>query len=939
MKTPVDFADFLEFALDTTRLDYDIVIASRELREFLPKRPDVAPVTLVSLSHGVAVEAMFHRRHGALHAPGLRGFIESVLGRSRVPKNLRLYIAKSRKMANTFVVATQDDLADALGIKPGEVDTALLFLSVQRALVSQQGKRGGSRHAQGRKSTMETGTAWPLGSLVSPALPGSHERSTAASARRAARGTSPAPRAAGLGDGAAAGAGAGTGTGAGAAAGAGARAGARADVGSGSHNDTDAASMRAVLGPPPAQDQDAERRAGLQAGKTPGRGEPGSADSALERTAQRIIREQLLSVPDDIAIPVDEESVNTILARLDAGEFDTLESAEVHEQALVLSTSPGFDTLISLDVVRNVVPFAYQVAAVKDVLRKMRGRAILADEVGLGKTIEAGIVMMEYVLRGLARRVLVLCPPPLMSQWMDEMRSKFNMDFVASDDPSFMARENPWLEFDRIVASIDTAKREPHARLVQAAPFDLVIVDEAHRCRNRNTLNWKLVNGLKKKYILLLTATPVQNDLQELFNLITLLRPGQLETASDFSRRFITRGDRLKPKNVADLRALMKEVMVRNRRATCGLELPRRRAETVRISLAPQEREFYGKVTEFIRTQYAAGGYKGPARLTLKTLQKEAGSTAFAAVPTIEQMLATGQFPSGEGELKRILDLGRSIRESAKAEALLRLLQATSDKVLVFTGYTATLHFLAQYLKRAGVSFATFSGEMGRLDKERAVKAFGDRDGVQVLLSTESGGEGRNLQFCHVMVNFDLPWNPMKIEQRIGRIHRIGQENEVLVFNLSAADTLEAHILELLDAKINMFELVVGELDMILGNVEEEADFEDTIMDLWASSRTEAELRARLDGLGAQLAEAKARYDRTKEYEDSLFGSELDTGVNSTASSKGGSKGSSKGSSNCSSRGSSNGNGNRNNNADSDRNSNGGSKTSDLKGGSASART
>lgn len=817
MKIAVDFADFQEFVLDATKLDYNILLAGPELRAVLPKRLAVTPVTLVSLSRGIGVEATFHRRQGILYAPGLLEFIRKITNASRTPQELRFFIAKARKVANTFVLATRDELAKALGTNPDEVDDTLFLMYVGNVTGGREKKRGGPDRG--------------AGNVPSPSTSPSTVHRTAATRKRVASKSKLVSEDVDTGRGAGAGA-----------------------------------------------DVEGERRAGgPPAGKTKRGEQPASATAALQEATQQIIREQLLAVSDDIAVSVDEESVNAIIARLEDGEFDTLESAQVHEQALVLSTSPGFDTLISLDVVRNVVPFAYQVGAVKDVLRKMRGRAILADEVGLGKTIEAGIIMMEYILRGLARRVLILCPPPLMSQWMDEMSSKFNMDFVASDDPAFTACDNPWLEFDRIVASIDTAKRDPHARLVQAAPFDIVIVDEAHRCRNRNTLNWKLVNGLKKKYILLLTATPVQNDLQELFNLITLLRPGQLETASDFSRRFITRGDRLKPKNVTDLRALMKEVMVRNRRATCGLELPRRRAETVRVSFLPQEREFYDKVTEFVRTQYGSGSHTGSAKLTLKTLQKEAGSSAFAAVPTVEQMLASRQFPRGEGELKRILGLGRAITESAKAEALLRLLQATSDKVLVFTGYTATLHFLAGYLKRAGVSLATFSGEMNRLDKERSLKEFADRDGVQVLLSTESGGEGRNLQFCHVMVNFDLPWNPMRIEQRIGRIHRIGQENEVFVFNLSGAETLEAHILDLLDAKINMFELVVGELDMILGDVEEEADFEDTIMDLWASSRTEDELRTRFEDLGAQLAAAKARYDRTKEYEDFLFGSELGT--------------------------------------------------------------
>jgi len=141
-----------------------------------------------------------------------------------------------------------------------------------------------------------------------------------------------------------------------------------------------------------------------------------------------------------------------------------------------------------------------------------------------------------------------------------------------------------------------------------------------------------------------------------------------------------------------------------------------------------------------------------------------------------------------------------------------------------------------------------------------------------VLVSTETGSEGRNLQFCNVMINYDLPWNPMRIEQRIGRIHRLGQEKDVFIYNLSAAGTVEAHILELLDAKINMFQLVVGELDMILGNLQEKRDFEDIIMDIWANAADEGSLKAGLDDLGERLTAAKKHYLAVKEIDDELLG-------------------------------------------------------------------
>jgi superfamily II DNA or RNA helicase len=599
----------------------------------------------------------------------------------------------------------------------------------------------------------------------------------------------------------------------------------------------------------------------------------------LQQSVQEVIKTQLLQLPPQLDIPVDEASEQQLLTLLAAGRFESAAAWEIHEQAITLSMRPGFDQLLSLEVVHNITPFSYQINAVKEVLRRMRGRAILADEVGLGKTIEAGLIMMEYILRGLVRRVLVLCPPPLITQWQEELKFKFNLEFIASDTPEFLARKNPWQDLDLIIASIDTAKKEPLRELLHTVPFDLVIVDEAHRCRNKNTLNWKLINGLVKKYLLLLTATPVQNDLQELFNLITLVRPGQLATAAEFTRNFITRGDQLKPKNTPALRNLMREIMIRNRRETCGLVFPKRRAETVTLTFTPEEAAFYNGISELIRLKYNTGLPPANLRLILKTLQKEVGSSPAAVLLTLAKLLDSEYFSDSREAISRLITLGQKITTTVKANALVKLLQTCPDKVLVFTGYLATLNYLNDYLSKAGLAVATFSGEMNRRQKEQAIESF--KTDAKILLATESGGEGRNLQFCHLMVNYDLPWNPMRIEQRIGRLHRIGQSQEVYIFNFAVTQTLEAQILELLDAKINLFELVVGELDMILGNIETEADFEDTILDLWGHATTDEELNTGFQTLGRQLAEAKVKYTRYRDYEDELFGAELaSAGVN-----------------------------------------------------------
>jgi len=144
-----------------------------------------------------------------------------------------------------------------------------------------------------------------------------------------------------------------------------------------------------------------------------------------------------------------------------------------------------------------------------------------------------------------------------------------------------------------------------------------------------------------------------------------------------------------------------------------------------------------------------------------------------------------------------------------------------------------------------------------------------------VLLSTEAAGEGRNLQFCRMMLNFDLPWNPQRIEQRIGRIHRVGQTRPVEIFNLSAEGTVEDYILEILDRKLNMFELVIGEMDMILGYLEDERDFEEIVLNVWTKARTPEEAAADFERLGDALTHARDAYQRTREYDEALFGEDF----------------------------------------------------------------
>jgi len=558
----------------------------------------------------------------------------------------------------------------------------------------------------------------------------------------------------------------------------------------------------------------------------------------------------------------------------ESGSSSPASDLYLHRQALSLWLSPGFEILLSLNAARDVQLLDYQLATVRHVLKNMRGRALLCDEVGLGKTIEAGLIMLEYLLRGLVRRVLILTPPSLVEQWRTEMQTRFNLDFITYDSSAFKSEPQPWATFPRIIASIDTAKREPHRDQVLNSQYDLVIVDEAHHLKKQRTQAHQLVSRLKKKYILLLTATPVENNLEELFNLITLLQPGHLEAASSFKRKYITRGDPLKPKNPENLKKLVREVMVRNRRSDTGVITAKRHAEVVEVTLSPEESAFYQRLTSFVRGYYSQGSGKitgGVNQFVLKTLQREVGSSIEAVLPTLAKIAASDSYPRPLRCLSETLaGQAGNVPQRAKAAALVRLLQKIPVKVLVFTCFRETQRFLAGMLRREGLAVAELHGGMRRLEKEENVRLFSEN--ARVLVSTENGSEGRNLQFCNIMVNYDLPWNPMRIEQRIGRIHRLGQTKDVYIYNLSAAGTVEAHILELLDAKINMFQLVVGELDMILGNLKEKRDFEDIIMDIWAGTADDDGLKASLNELGEKLIEAKNHYLSVRELDDNLLG-------------------------------------------------------------------
>jgi superfamily II DNA or RNA helicase len=555
------------------------------------------------------------------------------------------------------------------------------------------------------------------------------------------------------------------------------------------------------------------------------------------------------------------------------GSTGTVNDYLLRRRLLELRLAQSFEDLVCLPSLNGVDTYVYQQETVRRVLRHFKGRALLADEVGLGKTIEACLVLKEYWVRGMVRKVLVLTPPSLVTQWKGELAEKFGLAPVSPDDSAF--RSDParfWREQPLVVASIAMARLEPHASALAGIAWDMVVVDEAHCLKNRASANWKLVNSLNKKFILMLTATPVENNLIELYNLITVLKPGLLATEAEFRKRFLTPGKPESLRNPERLRELLGEVMVRNTRSAVDVRLPHRVAASVVVLPSPAEARLYGMVSDYVAARYRKA--KGVGDLALHVLQRQAGSSAPALTRAIGRMLADGDRigASDRRELEAMQEVACQVSWTGKGLQLGRMLAGPEGrpdaKTVVFTEFTATLDHLAEICERHSLRYVVFSGEMSKAAKDAAIARF--RDEANILLSTGSGGEGRNLQFASTVVNFDLPWNPMRLEQRVGRVHRIGQTQEVFVFNFCQADTVEEQLLRVLHDKINMFELVVGEMDAILGTLDE-GDFAALVLELWLSGRDSGRIEQGFDELAERLIAVKKQYAESKRMDETLF--------------------------------------------------------------------
>src|SRR5712691_3605623 len=583
--------------------------------------------------------------------------------------------------------------------------------------------------------------------------------------------------------------------------------------------------------------------------------------------------------------------------QLASGRWGAPEDFELRAEAVRLDLERRADALGALFASRVYVK-PHQVSVAHHVLSAAQPRFVLADEVGLGKTIEAGLVLSALLHAGLVRRCLVVAPSHLTVQWVAELFHKFNLLFTLMDpdrardarqeQPDPDAPGSPWARHNLVVTSLEWLSRAGReAEEAAEAGWDLVVFDEAHHLRGGRA--YEVANALSRSSwgLLLLTATPLQLDPGEYHALLRLVDPAPPASEEELRTRLarqgdlaaevraLLAGDSSAPRRIAalfpddpELKSLkgtellahlggsygLSSRLLRNRRAVVGGFTPRLLTK-VAVAQSPAERQMERDVRAALAEAHARGRLPGGA--VLSGLLRHLGSSP----PALSAALAA----SADKALRSLAPRASALaaENDSKLQAFRELLEGdlAGEKVLVFAEARETIDYLRLQLakpqgKRKGIEALAYAGDLSPAERDKLVARFRDPDGPRVLLCTELGGEGRNFQHCHVLVNYDLAWSPAAIEQRIGRIDRIGQAREVRIYAFRPEGTLAARVLDVLDAGVGVFTEPVGGLDPVLESVEAELLRLASSDDPAKWSRMTADLAARVSAARAEVARA-----------------------------------------------------------------------------------
>ncbi len=525
-----------------------------------------------------------------------------------------------------------------------------------------------------------------------------------------------------------------------------------------------------------------------------------------------------------------------------------------------LRQTASFDRLLAPQALyERLRPHPYQLRVVEQALREKAPAVILADEVGLGKTVEAGLIFKELALRGVVRSALILTPKALLSQWQNELAERFDEDFVLTDEKRFRGFERE----EHVICSLPQFVRSFDQ--IASRTWDMLIVDEAHLLANTQSKRRQRVGELRARWRLLLTATPVSNKLTDLYSLIDLVAPGKLGSQREFEAEYVAdqgTARTLRPDRAPQLRAITREVMCRTRRADTDIAFAGRVVDTRSIPATPDEDALIADVTDYLRRLYRRAPTtrlnRGAVIREIMALQQSLSSSPRAIEASLRRRAE--QHSDEAVTLLALADRCVGV-ESAKERLLLETLAEIPDEpALIFTLRLDTASHLRAVIRARGRTAECYVGALSRAERETMVARFNAGE-LSALIATDAGAEGLNLQQrCHVVFNYDLHWNPMRIEQRIGRVHRLGQTRDVSVFNFALRDSVDDYVLRLLYQKINLFTMTVGALETVLAEAQEgEIDLEERVLEILLRSESGEEVRQQVESLGSELLVAMSR--------------------------------------------------------------------------------
>jgi len=617
---------------------------------------------------------------------------------------------------------------------------------------------------------------------------------------------------------------------------------------------------------------------------------------------------------DFVSPPSKIEQILSPLEQLQEGIFDSPIHFDLHFEAMRLSLAYAYDHLLSLSCTRtNLEP--YQVEAVYKILNTYKHRILLADDVGLGKTIETGMILKELSLRGFAKRILIIVPAPLCFQWQRELRERFDENFIIYGSSyvdtmrnSLPKDANVWEANHRVITSLDYVKRGEALNELERTNWDVIIFDESHKLsatrygnKIERSLRFRLAQALhdKTESLILLTATPHKGDPFAFYSLLTLVDPYIFEN----ERKILS--------------AKLNDIMIRRGKEGIidaeGKPVFRpREVVTAPISYNDKEKALYDAVTGYVQEFYnlAKAQNNRAVGFAMVLLQKRMVSSIVAIRSSLKNRLTNlvkGIIPLAKEEevrlrdyfedpdslddwekdrfesrlevlslsttqeglkkeisvLKALVKFSEEISIDSKGEALAEFIHGVlekdpKEKILIFTEYRDTLHYIIGILKERGFNPLVIHGEMEMAARREAERHF-QSPAFNLMVATDAAGEGINLQFCHIMVNYDLPWNPNRIDQRIGRLHRYGQRRDVKVHNLFVTNTREGQILARLMQKVAVIEKDLGgKISEIVGFILEGVNLQDLIMRAIAENRP-VEVTAR--NIERAIEERKAAYE------------------------------------------------------------------------------